>query len=457
MKDTVDGDGVWSDDRLGHSEIGTAFTSIVKSISDSKVISIEAPFGHGKTFFRRRWAQELKASGELVIEIDAQQSDNSGDPLITFMGALLSARLKNGEPLSKSIKDKALHLGGLLGRSTLRAVLRNGAEELIEAGADWVKDQCPDIQKIDKCIDDLREGLSKAAGHMIATHLAAERARVQELPAQIDSIRDALTQGYGANRIIIIIDELDRCRPEYAISLLESLKLIFGRPGFVFCLMVNHNYLESIARHRFGTGQRDELYLEKFIDLRLRLMPKPHMAALLAESVFKDINVNIPYGDIEIFGAQPMLTLLVAIVEGEKPSIRQIKRAHERIDLLTRMYRDCAIDLPLLVAMAFEDALAREGIIEKYLPRGRLSPESIAEWGEQHDEALRENSIHAMDLDNYFDESFGELVGLAPERYGYNVSKVEDLPPPYRQMEDLAPHYLSAHRRMLNGVMEIQV
>ncbi|WP_199275841.1 KAP family P-loop NTPase fold protein [Leisingera sp. ANG-S3] len=457
MKDTVDGDGVWNDDRLGYAEIGTAFTNIVKSISNSKVISIEAPFGHGKTFFRRRWAEELKASGELVIEIDAQQSDHSGDPLITFMGALLSAKLKSGEPLSKGIKDKTLKLGGLLGRATLRAVLRNGAEELIEVGADWAKDQCPDIEQIDNTIDDLKEGLSKAAGNMIASHLAAERARVQELPAQIDAIRDALTQGYNTKRIVIIIDELDRCRPEYAISLLESMKLIFGRGGFVFFLMVNHNYLESIARHRFGTGKQDELYLEKFIDLRLRLTPKPHMATLLAESVFKDISVNLPYGDVGTFGVQPMLKYLGRIVEAEKPSIRQIKRVHERIDLLTRMYRDHPIDLPLLVAMAFEDALSREGVVEKYLPRGRLTPESIANWGEQYEEATREDSLQMMDLDEKFEENFGELVGLAPERYGYNFSKEETLPSPYQQMEALAPHYLSVHRRMLNGVMEIQV
>lgn len=129
---------VWSDDLLGYEKIGAAFTNIVKSVSDSKVISIEAPFGHGMTFFRQRWARELKKSGEMVIEIDAQQSDHSGDPLITFMGALLSEKLRNGEPLSATLKEKALKLGGILGRSTLRVLLRNGAEEVIEAGADWI-------------------------------------------------------------------------------------------------------------------------------------------------------------------------------------------------------------------------------------------------------------------------------------------------------------------------------
>ncbi|MBW6419519.1 P-loop NTPase fold protein [Celeribacter sp. PS-C1] len=453
MKGSIDEDDVWCDDRLGYSKIGAAFTNIVKSISDSKVISIEAPFGHGKTFFRERWTKELEASGERVIAIDAQQSDHSGDPLITFMGALLSEKSREGEPLSAKLKNKALQLGGLLGRSTLRVLLRNGAEELIEAGADWVKDKSPDIQQIDESVDELKEGLSKAAGHMIATHLAAEHARIHELPEQIDSIRDTLTDGYENNRIIIIIDELDRCRPEYAILLLESLKLVFGRQGFVFCLMVNHSYLESIAHHRLGTGNQGELYLEKFIDLRLRLKPKAGMSALLAEEAFKDLSVSIPYGDVATFGPKPMLELLVRIVENEGPSIRQIKRAYERMDLLTRMYREHPIDLPLLMVMTFEDALAREGIIEKYLPRGELSPESISRFADEYDEASRMDASRLFMLDEYFDETFGELVGLAPHRYGYN----EDLPAPIQQIKDLAPRYISAHRRMLDGVMEIQV
>ncbi|SEB40995.1 hypothetical protein [Rhodobacter sp. 24-YEA-8] len=70
MKDLEGAAAPWKDDGLGFAAIGDTVTSLIKSIDDSKVISIEAGFGHGKTFFRRAWAQQLRASGELVIEID---------------------------------------------------------------------------------------------------------------------------------------------------------------------------------------------------------------------------------------------------------------------------------------------------------------------------------------------------------------------------------------------------
>ncbi|MFP3398639.1 hypothetical protein SB749_20145, partial [Brevibacterium sp. SIMBA_078] len=81
---------------LGYEKIGHAFTNLVRSIDTKKVISIEAGFGRGKTFFRKAWAQQLRAAGEVVVEVDLQQSDHSGDPVISVLGALVDA-LPKGE------------------------------------------------------------------------------------------------------------------------------------------------------------------------------------------------------------------------------------------------------------------------------------------------------------------------------------------------------------------------
>ncbi len=90
----------WDDDLLGFRAVGAAFTKLVQSVGadepGSKVISIEAGSGRGKTFFRENWAKELRAAGEVVVEIDARQSDHSGDPVVTFVGALVGALPKAG-------------------------------------------------------------------------------------------------------------------------------------------------------------------------------------------------------------------------------------------------------------------------------------------------------------------------------------------------------------------------
>ncbi len=82
----------WDGDRLGFKQVGATFTKLVQSVGvaepGSKVISIEAGFGRGTPFFRENWAKDLKAAGEVVVEIDARQSDHSGDPVMTFIGPL---------------------------------------------------------------------------------------------------------------------------------------------------------------------------------------------------------------------------------------------------------------------------------------------------------------------------------------------------------------------------------
>ena len=78
---------IWGDDLLGFAARGDAFTNLVTSINDHRTISIEAGYGRGKTFFRERWAKQLEAAGECVVQIDARLSDHSGDPVVTFIGA----------------------------------------------------------------------------------------------------------------------------------------------------------------------------------------------------------------------------------------------------------------------------------------------------------------------------------------------------------------------------------
>lgn len=455
----------WAYDGLGFAKYGDTFTHLIKSLTTSKVISIEAGFGHGKTFFRRAWAQQLRSSGELVIEIDAQQSDHSGDPLITFLGALIAAQPVSGKPISKVIKDRSLKLAGLASKTILRSVLKSGAEELLDAASDWVKDQGPDIEAFDKAIEEIEAGMSKAASQLLVAHQAAEQARQIEFPKQIDVLHDALTEGAKSNRIIILIDELDRCHPEYSISLLEAMKLVFGRDGFVFCLMVNPNYLESIAHHRFGTKEQDELYLEKFIDLRLALRPTSQTQAQATKILINSLELALPFGQGEAFSVEAAAELAAVIVEQSTLSFRQIKRTVERLDLALRCYRDRAIDLPLLVFLAFSETVGNSPNGEKLetdlLPRAKLTREAYLKLRENAE--APEKNISRINTGRYSEprqtfvaQNCSDLIALDDEIYA--------LPPlegnrTYRDwylvFEGLGPRYIPEHQAMLDGVHDI--
>jgi len=73
--------------------------------------------------------------------------------------------------------------------------------------------------------------------------------------------------------VIVFVDELDRCRPPYAIALLERIKHLFGVPGVVFVLGVDRDQLGHSIRALYGAGMDVDGYLRRFIDLAYHLPP----------------------------------------------------------------------------------------------------------------------------------------------------------------------------------------
>jgi hypothetical protein len=79
------------------------------------------------------------------------------------------------------------------------------------------------------------------------------------------------TEGDPTRKLVIVIDELDRCRPDYALQLLEIIKHFFNVPGVHFVLGVNLKELQNSVKARYGAGVDAETYLQKFISLQLNL------------------------------------------------------------------------------------------------------------------------------------------------------------------------------------------
>lgn len=77
------------------------------------------------------------------------------------------------------------------------------------------------------------------------------------------------------SRVVVFIDDLDRCLPDRAMHLLESIKLVLSEPGFIFVIAVDRQVLEAYLDKRFHEDYWPEdssgssSYLAKFIQLRL--------------------------------------------------------------------------------------------------------------------------------------------------------------------------------------------
>lgn len=94
----------------------------------------------------------------------------------------------------------------------------------------------------------------------------------KEIHVLVKDFLDSLLYGQG-NRLIIFIDELDRCRPEYAVRLLERIKHYFSNDRITFVFSLNISELQHTVKRYYGEGFDACRYLDRFFDYRIALPP----------------------------------------------------------------------------------------------------------------------------------------------------------------------------------------
>ncbi|MBK7493258.1 MAG: hypothetical protein IPI17_15895 [Nitrosomonas sp.] len=80
-------------------------------------------------------------------------------------------------------------------------------------------------------------------------------------------------QGHLKKPLFIFIDELDRCRPLYAIELLERIKHLFVYQGIVFVIATDTEQLKHSINAIYGSGFDSTTYLRRFLTKVIHFLP----------------------------------------------------------------------------------------------------------------------------------------------------------------------------------------
>lgn len=248
-------DGIFEDDKLNIKSNVINFAHLIEQDtyrvgSASKVYSISAEFGIGKTFFCNKLEQVLAEDKVKVGKLNIWEMDFYENPLIPILAELNKLYSNEG----KSLPSKIVSSLGHLSSKTLSALCEISAKVAsnIAIGVDVV-DVCKDNFSSETIYDDYKEYQSALSD---LKSVLTGWASIQDKP------------------IVIIIDELDRCRPDYAVKTLEVLKHIFDIPGFVFILALDEEQLKNSVQTLFGT-MNYEGYKRKFINNSF-ILPQPN-------------------------------------------------------------------------------------------------------------------------------------------------------------------------------------
>lgn len=229
-------------------------------VDESLVISLSSKFGSGKTTFLNMWTNDLSdprggAGKPLVIRLNAWESDYYGDPLFAIVSALVD-QMTTGEATAKRQIIKAVKDVGWLATAVGNQIVRKATGvDLIEAGQ----------------FADEKQAANADEAIMPCDTFSVFQDRRDAMKQLKDAIGEFVTS--RDPYVLFLVDELDRCRPDYAISYLETIKHIFDIRGAVFILAADRRQLENSAKTAFGYELDFEEYYRKFIHREVALPP----------------------------------------------------------------------------------------------------------------------------------------------------------------------------------------
>ena len=317
----VPADDPFSNDLLSRQEPAEVLTHLVGSIDGPCVLAIDGVWGSGKTTFLEMWTQHLINQGFPVVKFNAWETDYSAAPFISLATALtIGPQRSDADAASEAVerfrgtaKRIAPWVMPMLGTATLAAI---GV-----AGGDLA------------AAVPLTETIARLAGDRLNSFPEAQLS-VEEFKASFEDMAAEISDAHDGRPLIVAIDELDRCRPTFAIELLETAKHLFMADPVVFVLTMNREELGHSIKAVYGTQFDADGYLRRFIDIDFRL-PSPERQPFI-EYLLQTTGINADIARNIVDGtAQSLLLMLFKwVFADDRMTIRTVSQSIHHLSLV---------------------------------------------------------------------------------------------------------------------------
>lgn len=245
-------------DEFNRKVIAEKIITLLSSKIEVSPLVIDGGWGTGKTEFCHKLIN-LMAQSEThhLLYVDAFQADHPNEPLLTVLAEVLKV-LPEAERSSFTQKAiPALRYG-------LKAIARAGVGHVLRQDAtDVVEDFDKEIQKAADM------AINSSVESMLKDHVKASES--------LKSLQEALQEIAAKKPIVLFIDELDRCRPDFAVNMLEIIKHTFDVEGVQFVLITNTQQLKASINHCYGHTVDAQRYLDKFLKYTSKLPSKSNL------------------------------------------------------------------------------------------------------------------------------------------------------------------------------------
>lgn len=275
----------WVGDKLGRKKDADFLTNyLIGKFENSRkeesfVLNLNAEWGYGKTFFLKKWEEDLKSQGFPVIYYDAWRADFSSEPLLSFISEFYTQLLPflgDVEKIKSSLQGffkAALTYRKPVLNSLIKRYVGSTPDELTEKvelpeSSEEASGGDTGSQLVTSFVDNTIDKLLK--DHEEKKH------SIEVFKEKIEKVAKHIKEEVKGKRlpIFVFVDELDRCRPTYSIELLENIKHLFLSDSICFVVSTDSDQLCKSIKAVYGGEFDSERYLNRFFDHEY-VIPEP--------------------------------------------------------------------------------------------------------------------------------------------------------------------------------------
>ncbi|WP_210208131.1 KAP family P-loop NTPase fold protein [Rhizobium leguminosarum] len=279
---------IWEADRLDRRQKADfLYNFIVGEVAKRKrlgrrssySLNIDAEWGGGKSFFLERFGKQAELEGHVVAYVNAWKDDHAGDPYIAIMAAIdraFAPHVKKDSAVKTAWKTVKSN-GGRIAVKAAGGAIRSLAKKHFDITADDILADDADHSLVSEAaeaaIDSSIETGVAEIDKLFDRTLEALIGQFQKTDKAIQTFREKLAAAVAAldksgkkAPFFVLVDELDRCRPSYAVHLLERIKHLFEVDGVAFVFATNSQQLQHSIAGAYGQGFDGFTYLKRFFD-----------------------------------------------------------------------------------------------------------------------------------------------------------------------------------------------
>lgn len=278
-------DNPYKNDKLDRGKVVEFLIGLIGHTGSPFVLAIDGPWGTGKSTLIRMLQAVLESKDYKCIDFNAWQVDYVTDPLVAMVSCLVQLSMEDSD-------SPASFTDGIVAIRKLTSLLAKRG--LLSA----VKALTPGGLELENEIESAKAALRADPLEDIVDAFLNETRLLSTFREELENAAKGLADAQGGKPLIFFIDELDRCRPTFAIELLERVKYLLNVKNIVFVLSVDKSQLEASIAAVYGSDVDAPEYLRRFIDVEFGI-PIPSNDKFVRSLVSR-------FGLNEIFASHPV-------------------------------------------------------------------------------------------------------------------------------------------------------